>query len=435
VLDTRTANGAPTAKVGPAQTLNLQVTGRGGLPATGVSAVVMNVTVTNPSVAGYLTVFPTGAAAPLASNLNFSAGETVPNRVIVGVRASGQVSIFNGAGSTDVIADVGGYFTDSSASGQVFSALAPLRLLDTRSSAQTLGPGGNVNVSMAEAAVPANATAVILNVTATGTSAASFFTVYPTGATRPLASDLNWVAGKTVPNLVVVKLGGGGATILNQAGAADAIVDILGYFSPPAVGGLTANPSSLPADGTSISMVSATVTKPDGTPAANDSVTFTTGGGASCGTIGGSPAMTNISGSATVTYTASTTPGPCLITATEDTNNLSSSITITQTVVANSMALTATPMSLPADGKTTSSITSTVTNRVSGPVNGDVVTYAISPNPMGSCGTLSVSSATTGGGGTTPAVTYTASSTPGSCTITAMEAGTGTSSSIAITQG
>jgi hypothetical protein len=330
VLDTRAGNGAPTAKVGPAQTLNLQVTGRDGVPSTGVSAVVMNMTVTNPSAAGYLTVFQTGAAAPLASNLNFTAGETVPNRVIVGVGTSGQVSIFNALGSTDVIADVGGYFTDSSTPGQLFSPLSPFRLLDTRSPKQTLGPNGTLNLSMAQAAVPADATAVILNVTATGTTAASFFTVYPAGAPQPVASDLNWVAGKTVPNLDVVTLGGGSITLFNQFGSADAIVDILGYFSPPPVS-VSAKPSSIPADGSSTSAVTATVTQPDGTPAVNDSVSFTTGGGASCGAIGGSPAMTNTSGSATVTYTTSTTAGSCSITATEATNNLSGSIIITQT--------------------------------------------------------------------------------------------------------
>jgi hypothetical protein len=330
LLDTRTGNGAPAARLGPAKTLNLQVTGRGGVPSSGVSAVVMNMTVTNPSAAGFLTVFPTGASAPLASNLNFTAGETVPNRVIVGVGASGQVSIFNALGSTDVIADVGGYFTDSSTPGQLFSPLSPFRLLDTRSPKQTLGPNGTLNLSMAQAAVPADATAVILNVTATGTTAASFFTVYPAGAPQPVASDLNWVAGKTVPNLDVVKLGGGSITLFNQFGSADAIVDILGYFSPPPVS-VSAKPSSIPADGSSTSAVTATVTQPDGTPAVNDSVSFTTGGGASCGAIGGSPAMTNTSGSATVTYTTSTTAGSCSITATEATNNLSGSIIITQT--------------------------------------------------------------------------------------------------------
>src|SRR4029077_11032503 len=309
ILDTRTGNGSPAAKLGQAKTLNLQVTGR-GVPSTGVSAVVMNMNVTNPTAPGYLTVFPAGAPAPLASNLNFTANQTVPNRVVVGIGAGGQVSIFNGLGSTDVIADVSGYFTDASASGQLFSPLAPLRILDTRSPKQTLGPAATLDVSMAQASVPAGATAVILNVTATSTTAASFFTVYPAGTAQPLASDLNWVAGQTVPNLVVVKLGAGGVALFNQFGSADAIVDILGYFSPPPVS-VSANPSSIPADGSSRSAVTATVTRLDGTPAASDSVTFTTSGGASCGSVSGSPAVTNASGTATVTYTSSTTVGIC----------------------------------------------------------------------------------------------------------------------------
>jgi hypothetical protein len=290
----------------------------------------MNVTATNPSAAGYLTVFPTGAPTPLASNLNFTAGQTVPNRVIVGVGTNGRVSIYNPLGSTDVVADVSGYFTDTSASGQVFRPLAPLRLLDTRLSVQTLGPNRTVNLSIAPASVPAGATAVVLNVTATLTTAPSFFTVYPTGALQPpVASDLNWLERVTVPNLVVVKLGGGSATIFNQFGFADAIVDIFGYFIPPAIA-VSATPSSLVANGTSTSAVTATLTQPDGTPATNLSVTFTMSAGASCGTIG-SPALTDNSGIATVTYAASATAGPCVITATEATKNLSGSTTITQT--------------------------------------------------------------------------------------------------------
>ncbi|MBW3576111.1 MAG: thrombospondin type 3 repeat-containing protein, partial [Actinobacteria bacterium] len=64
ILDTRVGNGAPTAKVGPSRTLGLQVTGRGGVPATGVSAVVMNVTVTEPTASSYLTAWPAGTSRP-----------------------------------------------------------------------------------------------------------------------------------------------------------------------------------------------------------------------------------------------------------------------------------------------------------------------------------------------------------------------------------
>lgn len=330
ILDTREGNGAPAAKVGPASTLNLRVAGRGGVPINGVSAVVMNVTATNPSAAGFLTVSPAGAPIPFASNLNFSAGETVPNRVIVGVGAAGQVNIYNPSGFTDVVADVGGYFTDASGPGQLFTPLAPLRLLDTRVPTETLGPNGSLDLSMAQARLPSDATAVVLNVTATNTTDASFLTVYPSGDPKPLASDLNWLAQRTVPNLVVVKLGAGSITLFNQFGATDVVVDIFGFFIPPPVS-VTANPNSLPANGSTTSALTAVVTLSDGTALANDSVTFTTGGGTSCGTIIGSPAVTSPTGSATATYTASTAAGTCTITATEAINNLSGSVTITQT--------------------------------------------------------------------------------------------------------
>ena len=73
-------------------------------------AVVLNVTAVNPTGNSYLTVFPDGAGQPLASDLNFSAGQTVPNLVVVRVGSNGVVDIFNAAGATDVIADVVGWY-------------------------------------------------------------------------------------------------------------------------------------------------------------------------------------------------------------------------------------------------------------------------------------------------------------------------------------
>ena len=76
-----------------------------------MSAVVVNVTVTQPTSPGYLTVYPNGAARPLASNLNFSAGQTVPNLVVAKVGADGKVAVYNNAGSTHVILDVVGWYS------------------------------------------------------------------------------------------------------------------------------------------------------------------------------------------------------------------------------------------------------------------------------------------------------------------------------------
>src|SRR4029077_114107 len=142
-----------------------------GVPSSGVSAVVMNVTVTNPNAASFLTTWPGGQGQPTASNLNYTAGQTIANRVIVPVGANGQVNIYNAFGTADVIADVNGYFTDSTASGgQLLLPVSPVRIKDTRSSADTLGPGGKVPVPVATGPIPTNATAAVLNVTATSTT-------------------------------------------------------------------------------------------------------------------------------------------------------------------------------------------------------------------------------------------------------------------------
>ncbi|MEJ7765747.1 MAG: hypothetical protein WKF86_09650, partial [Acidimicrobiales bacterium] len=67
-------------------------------------------TATGPTTGGFLTVHPTGENVPLASNLNFGPGETIANLVIAKVGAAGQVSIYNEAGFTHLIADVAGWF-------------------------------------------------------------------------------------------------------------------------------------------------------------------------------------------------------------------------------------------------------------------------------------------------------------------------------------
>jgi hypothetical protein len=245
LLDTRTSfGGSPTMNAG--QTINLQVTGKGNVPATGVSAAVLNVTVTGPTAAGYLTVFPSGAPQPVASNVNFVAGQTVPNRVIVKVGTGGQVSIFNFAGRTDVVVDVGGWFTDGSdpaATGGQSTGLTPARILDTRiGQGAALAPvcaNGSIAVQVAgQGLVPAmtdpvKPTAAVLNVTVTDTTGSSFLTVYPSdAASRPLASDLNWPPGKTVPNLVVVKLGADGKVAMyNLGGCTNVIADVVGWYN------------------------------------------------------------------------------------------------------------------------------------------------------------------------------------------------------------
>lgn len=246
ILDTRpgtqTIDGrfVGTGAVGAASSLDVEVTGRGGVPTSGVAAVVLNVTAAAPTATTYVTVWPTGTARPNASTLNATAGNTVANSIVVGVGADGKVSLYNDAGDTFLILDVSGWF----AVGGGFTPTVPARLLDTRSGASTidgvyagigaLGANSAIAVQVAgRGGVPAQGVAAVaLNVTTTEPSATSYVTIWPSGAARPNASNLNMVAGATVANLVVVGVGGGGeVSLYNESGSTHLIVDVVGWFT------------------------------------------------------------------------------------------------------------------------------------------------------------------------------------------------------------
>ncbi len=250
LMDTRagfaTDDGAfsGTGKIGAGQSVALTVAGRGGVPVSGAAAVALNVTVTGPTASSWLRVYPSGASLPNASNLNFVAGQTVPNMVIAAVGADGKVRVHNQNGQVDVIVDVLGWFP----AGPGFTAApSPARLMDTRSGGappfatvdgQFLGAGAlgagqeRALAVMGRGPVPDSGVgAVALNVTATGPTASSWLRVYPSGASLPNASNLNFVAGQTVPNMVIAPVGVDGTVqIRNEFGQVDVIVDVLGWF-------------------------------------------------------------------------------------------------------------------------------------------------------------------------------------------------------------
>lgn len=234
LLDTRSGLGAPAGAVGPQGVIELTIGGAGHVPPTGVAAVLMNVTATAPTQAGFLTVWPSGIERPEVSNLNFSAGQTVANLVLAKVGVGGRVSLFNAAGKAHILADVCGYFVEGT-SGSGLVSFSPQRVMDSRSMAsRALAPGGVADVVVTSiGGVPdSGVDAVIVNVTAVGPTSAGFLTVWPTGDAMPSTSNLNFVAGKTVPNLVVSKVGSGGAiSVFNASGSTHLIVDIVGCFA------------------------------------------------------------------------------------------------------------------------------------------------------------------------------------------------------------
>jgi hypothetical protein len=238
ILDTRSGNGASAAMLGPGGVIDLVVAGRGTVPASGTGAVVMNVTVADPTEAGYLTVWPTGEARPEASNLNFVPGQAAPNLVLAKLGTGGRVSIYNFAGSTNVIADVMGWFPLANS----YQPLTPHRVLDTRNGtgapAARVGADQSVQLSvLGRGGVPASGVdAVVINVTAADSSATSYLTVWPTGQPLPYSSNLSLAPGRVVPNLVISKLGNDGTiSFYNYAGDTHIIADVMGWF--PAASG------------------------------------------------------------------------------------------------------------------------------------------------------------------------------------------------------
>jgi hypothetical protein len=216
------------------RTVELPVTSRGGVP-DGVSAVVLNVTVTGAKSAGFVTVWPCGSPMPNASTVNFAAGATIPNAVFAMVGSGGKVCL-NTSAATHLLADVDGYVP----TGSSYQPLIPARLLDSRGGETIDGLGASPGIIAAGRTIevvvgsrgqaPANASAAVLNVTVTGAQAAGFVTVWPCGSPMPNASSLNFGPGDTIANAVVTKLGTDGKVCLKSTAATHLLTDLNGIF-------------------------------------------------------------------------------------------------------------------------------------------------------------------------------------------------------------
>ena len=246
VFDTR-AGQSPNAirtvaksQIGGAKVLEVQITDLPGyVPAVGAGSVSLNVTVSNPALAGFLTVYPCGLRDEVSS-VNYVAGQTVANAVITPVSPTGTVCFYSQR-DVDVIVDVNGWL--SAPSG--YTAVTPKRVFDTRPGesaaairtvAKTKVGGADVlQVQLTDLAgvVPAAGVgAVSLNVTATNPQAAGFVTVYTCG-TRELVSSVNYAAGQTVANAVLSPVSATGAICFYASQPTDLVVDVNGWFVAP----------------------------------------------------------------------------------------------------------------------------------------------------------------------------------------------------------
>jgi hypothetical protein len=168
--------------------------------------------------------------------VNFLAGSTAANLTLVGTNAAGQVDLYNSsAAPVALVADVAGYFLAGTATAPgTYVPLTPARVVDTRAGIGAVAGGTSLVAPLTSTgSIPAaGVAAAVMNVTATNATTSGYLTVYPSGTSLPLASNLNFTAGSTVPNLAIAPLGTNqSVSVYNSVGGTvDVVADIQGYF-------------------------------------------------------------------------------------------------------------------------------------------------------------------------------------------------------------
>ncbi len=239
IADTRAASETGYAPFGfarlDARTIRVQVTGQGGVPAGAVAA-VLNVTATNPAAPGWVKVVPTGSAPAEVSNINVERpGQTLANLVTVQLPASGQVDI-SCYDPLDVVVDVAGAYvpaTSATGVGRYVGLDKAMRVLDTRNSpGRTKVPGGTVQRVDVSQVVPSGASAVVVNLTATESNGAGFWTAFVPGTAVPTASNVNTdEPDQTRANQAILPIGTLRAIDVFAYSGGHLVVDVAGYFT------------------------------------------------------------------------------------------------------------------------------------------------------------------------------------------------------------
>jgi hypothetical protein len=195
--------------------------------ASDASSAVFNLTATEVQGPGYVTAYPCGQSPPVASNLNVSAGQTVPNLVTVALPTNKHVRFFT-VSATNLLADLAGWYSPSATSG--FVSITPTRWIDTRDDFAPPLPGGVIAEILFGADFP-DATAMVFNATVTEPQAAGFVTAFPCSTDPPTASNVNFVAGETVPNMVISAVDSYGSVCMFNSSPLYWIVDVGGFFT------------------------------------------------------------------------------------------------------------------------------------------------------------------------------------------------------------
>jgi LPXTG-site transpeptidase (sortase) family protein len=221
-----------------ANTIRIQITGRSDLPGVpkNASAVVLNIASSGAAGAGFVTAFPTGGSIPTASSLNIDyPGRIIANLATVRLGAGGSVDLYSNV-PMDLIVDVAGAYAPVSnpvAAGRLVTIPGGARrALDTRDRGFPMARDSTEYVDLSAVGVPADATAVVVNLAATE-AFPGFWTAYPTGVPRPNASSLNIDQALQTRNsqgIIALNPGPRGFNIYSMCGG-HLIVDVVGWFT------------------------------------------------------------------------------------------------------------------------------------------------------------------------------------------------------------
>ncbi|MBA2390965.1 MAG: hypothetical protein H0V67_12015 [Geodermatophilaceae bacterium] len=231
LLDTRRSGaGVPArCRVAAGGRLDIKVAGVAGVPASGVGAVVVNLTGVSPDTATWLGAYPAGTTWPGNSSVSIVRSAISATLVVVPVGSNGMISLRNGGGRTDALVDIVGYHPLSA--GTLYTSTTPRRALDTRAAGGRFAGRETRTVALGQA--PANATGVIVNLASVDPSASGYVTVSAggSGATGG-TSALNMTLGRVVSNRAYVALGANATLDIHTSAASDVLVDVVGWFGP-----------------------------------------------------------------------------------------------------------------------------------------------------------------------------------------------------------
>jgi hypothetical protein len=236
ILRTGTNLGGHPAVLGAAQTLSLKVLGVGGVPTTGVQAVVLNLHALKPSMPSALTVWPAGRARPPTPDLRTGVGDSNDALVTVVPGAQGKVQVFNAKGTTGLAVDVAGYY-GTSPDGLTYQPVYPFRIAQYLTSGP-IAPGDSQGyLVQGYTGIPLIPGMVaVLEVSAARSSAAGNLSVFTGGGYPPSHADFSFPAERLVTRLVIVSVGEFFEVMVQNGGSAPVAVTIqlLGYFAPGA---------------------------------------------------------------------------------------------------------------------------------------------------------------------------------------------------------